>query len=155
MNTTSLGLIDRLKQAQPDASDRHRLQDIYLPLIRHWLACVPELGDKIDDLTQEVLFLADELQERSRRFGTILSRGLAPKAAAGPLLAGTGSDPEREQSFIRGLMDRLAEGQSCVYWTPETLAEEANYAFWATFGWTILGIGIASVLAFSAIASSR
>ena len=101
-----------------------------------------------------LFLLADELHERSKRLATILSRGLSPRAATGPLLfggcylAGTGSDPEHEQAFVRGLMDRLAEGQSCVYWTSGTLAEEANYAFWATLGWTVLGIAIAGVLAF-------
>jgi RNA polymerase sigma-70 factor, ECF subfamily len=54
MNTTSLGLLARLKHAQPDAAEWRRLQDIYLPLIRHWLAHVPGLRDEIDDLAQEV-----------------------------------------------------------------------------------------------------
>jgi RNA polymerase sigma-70 factor (ECF subfamily) len=68
MNTTSLGLLDRLRQAKPDAAEWRRLQDIYLPLIRHWLARVPGLGDEIDDLTQEVLVvLFRELPSFQRR----------------------------------------------------------------------------------------
>ncbi|HKI38611.1 MAG TPA: sigma-70 family RNA polymerase sigma factor [Gemmataceae bacterium] len=55
MNSTSLSLLDRLKGAGPDAADWQRLQDIYLPLIRHWLSGVPGLRDEADDLTQEVL----------------------------------------------------------------------------------------------------
>jgi RNA polymerase sigma-70 factor (ECF subfamily) len=55
MNTTSLGLLDRLKHAKPDSSDWQRLQDIYLPLIRCWLLGVPGLRDEADDLAQEVL----------------------------------------------------------------------------------------------------
>lgn len=95
-----------------------------------------------------LFLLVDELQERSKRLGTILARGLAQRAVPGPLLfggcylAGTGSDPEREQAFVRGLMDRLAESQSCVYWTQATQAEEASYAFWTTLGWTILALAI-------------
>ncbi len=55
MNTTSLSLLNRLKQAKPDAAEWRRLQDIYSPLIRHWLSRLPGLHDEIEDLTQEVL----------------------------------------------------------------------------------------------------
>ena len=55
MNTTSLGLLDRLRRANPDAADWRKLQDVYLPLIRHWLSRLPDLHDEIDDLTQEIL----------------------------------------------------------------------------------------------------
>ena len=55
MNTTSLGLLERLKHAKPDASEWRRLRDIYLPMIRHWLSRLPHLHDEVDDLTQEVL----------------------------------------------------------------------------------------------------
>jgi RNA polymerase sigma-70 factor (ECF subfamily) len=55
MNTTSLGLLDRLKRAHADAADWRRLQEVYLPLIRHWLAGVPGLCDEADGLSQEVL----------------------------------------------------------------------------------------------------
>src|SRR5438876_4712482 len=57
MNTTSLGMLDRLKHAKPDAPEWQRLQDIYLPLIRYWLASVPGLGDEADDLAQDVLLV--------------------------------------------------------------------------------------------------
>ena len=68
MNTTSLGLLDRLRRATPDAADWRRLQDVYLPLIRHWLSRLPGLHDEIDDLTQEVLVvLFRELPAFERR----------------------------------------------------------------------------------------
>ena len=68
MNTTSLGLLDRLRRAKPDAAEWRRLQDIYLPLIRHWLARVPGLGEEIEDLTQEVLVvICRELPSFERR----------------------------------------------------------------------------------------
>src|SRR5665213_302701 len=54
MNTTSLSLLDRLKEAGPDAAEWHRLKDVYLPLIRSWLARVPGLRDDADDLAQDV-----------------------------------------------------------------------------------------------------
>ncbi len=41
MNTTSLGLLERLRHAEPDASEWRRLRDIYLPMIRHWLSRLP------------------------------------------------------------------------------------------------------------------
>src|SRR5437763_13587496 len=38
MNTTSLGLLERLKHATPDALEWRKLRDIYAPMIRHWLS---------------------------------------------------------------------------------------------------------------------
>src|SRR5262249_51376032 len=55
VNTPSFSLLDRLKAAPPDAADWGRLQEMYLPLIEHWLRRVPGLGDEAADLAQEVL----------------------------------------------------------------------------------------------------
>jgi RNA polymerase sigma-70 factor (ECF subfamily) len=57
MNTTSLSLLDRLKEAGPDAVEWHRLKDVYLPLIRSWLARIPGLRDDADDLAQDVFIV--------------------------------------------------------------------------------------------------
>jgi RNA polymerase sigma-70 factor (ECF subfamily) len=68
MNTTSLGLLERLKNAKPDASDWRHLQELYLPLIHKWLSRVPGLRDESGDLAQEVLVvLFRELQSFERR----------------------------------------------------------------------------------------
>jgi RNA polymerase sigma-70 factor (ECF subfamily) len=68
VNLTSESLLDRLKHARPDAADWHRLQDIYLPMIRSWLARVPGAGDEADDLAQEVLVVViRELPRFERR----------------------------------------------------------------------------------------
>ncbi len=65
---TSLSLLDRLKVAGPKADDWHRLQGIYLPLIRRWLARVPGLGDEVADLSQDVLMVViRELPRFERR----------------------------------------------------------------------------------------
>jgi RNA polymerase sigma-70 factor, ECF subfamily len=65
---TSVSLLDRLKLARPDASDWDRLQGIYLPLIRRWLARVPGLGDEADDLAQDVfVVVVRELPQFERR----------------------------------------------------------------------------------------
>src|SRR5262249_50209725 len=45
-----------------------RLQEFYLPLVRHWLSGVPGLRDEADDLAQEVLLvLVRELPAFERR----------------------------------------------------------------------------------------
>jgi RNA polymerase sigma-70 factor, ECF subfamily len=54
MNTTSVSLLDRLKNAPPDDPDWQKLRDIYVPLIRVWLTRVTYLRDEADDLAQEV-----------------------------------------------------------------------------------------------------
>ena len=68
MNSTSLGLLERLKHAGPDASEWRRLRDIYSPMIRHWLSRLPNLHHEVDDLAQEVLVvLFRELPSFERR----------------------------------------------------------------------------------------
>jgi RNA polymerase sigma-70 factor (ECF subfamily) len=68
MNTTSLGLLERLKHATPDALEWRRLRDIYSPMICHWLSRLPNLDNEVDDLTQEVLVvLFRELPSFERR----------------------------------------------------------------------------------------
>jgi RNA polymerase sigma-70 factor (ECF subfamily) len=68
MNTTSLGLLERLKHAKPDALEWRRLRDIYFPMIRRWLSRLPHLHHEVDDLTQEVLVvLFRELPSFERR----------------------------------------------------------------------------------------
>lgn len=124
---------------------------------RHFQIEKADGKDRAEQVRQngQLFLLGEELQERGPRLGTILSRGLAQKAATGPLLFGgcylgaTGSDREREQAFIRGLLDRLDGGQSCVYWTQTTLEEEASYAFWTNVGWTLIAILIGGVVLFA------
>jgi RNA polymerase sigma-70 factor (ECF subfamily) len=68
MSPTSLSMLDRLRQAAPDAPDWRRLQEIYWPLIQSWLLRVPGLRADADDLTQEVLVvLVRELPAFERR----------------------------------------------------------------------------------------
>lgn len=68
MVPTSQSLLDRLRNAPPDAADWRRLHDIYLPLLRSWLSRVPGLGDEADDLAQDVLVvLVRELPAFERR----------------------------------------------------------------------------------------
>src|SRR6185436_3483071 len=68
MNVTSASLLDRLRLAQPDPRDWQRLQELYLPLLRYWLARVPGLRDEADDLVQEVfVVLVRELPSFARR----------------------------------------------------------------------------------------
>ena len=68
MNTTSLGLLERLKHATPDALEWRRLRDIYSPMICQWLSRLPHLHNEVDDLTQEVLVvLFRELPSFERR----------------------------------------------------------------------------------------
>jgi RNA polymerase sigma-70 factor (ECF subfamily) len=57
MKTTSVSLLRRLQAPGPHESDWQRFQDIYLPLIRHWLGRVPGLAEETADLSQEVLIV--------------------------------------------------------------------------------------------------
>jgi RNA polymerase sigma-70 factor (ECF subfamily) len=57
MNTTSLSLLDRLKRAGPDDAEWHRLEDVYLPLIRSWVSCLPGLREEAEDLAQDIFLV--------------------------------------------------------------------------------------------------
>jgi RNA polymerase sigma-70 factor (ECF subfamily) len=57
VSATPVSLLNRLRVAKPDAVEWRRLQEIYLPLIRTWLARVPGLHDEAADLSQEVLLV--------------------------------------------------------------------------------------------------
>jgi RNA polymerase sigma-70 factor (ECF subfamily) len=68
VDSTSLSLLVRLKDAGPEATDWQRLQGIYLPLIQRWLRRAPGLRDEADDLAQEVfLVVIRELPRFERR----------------------------------------------------------------------------------------
>jgi RNA polymerase sigma-70 factor (ECF subfamily) len=119
MNTTSLSLLDRLRRAGPDDADWLRMNDIYLPLIRHWLAGVPGLRDEADDLAQEVLVvLVRELPTFERRrqgsFRAWLRQVTVNRVRAyakGRLkqpLAGLGADGERLLSQLEDSNSEVA-----------------------------------------------
>ena len=67
MNPTSVSLLDRIKAARPDASDWKSMQDIYLPLIQHWLGRIPDLGEEAADLAQEVFVVVIRETPRFQR----------------------------------------------------------------------------------------
>jgi hypothetical protein len=86
----------------------------------------------------------DDLSDRQRRLATILRRALEMEDRSSPLLfggcylAGTGTDAAREQAFVAGVFKRLMESESSVYWTEQTLMEEALYLRWIGIGWLVL-----------------
>lgn len=51
---TSVSLLDRLRTSPNEAAWR-RLDDLYRPLIHHWLLRDPKLGEEAEDLVQEVM----------------------------------------------------------------------------------------------------
>ena len=55
MTSTSASLLDRLRKAPANSPDWSKLNDIYLPLIKSWLARISGTRDESDDLAQEVL----------------------------------------------------------------------------------------------------
>ena len=57
MATTSASLLDRLKIAPANSPDWLRLQDIYQPLIKSWLARISGTGNESDDMVQDVLIV--------------------------------------------------------------------------------------------------
>jgi RNA polymerase sigma-70 factor (ECF subfamily) len=67
VDTTSASLLERLRTAGPGAADWQRLHDLYLPLVRAWVAQAGVAADA-DDLAQEVLLVVvRELPEFRRQ----------------------------------------------------------------------------------------
>ncbi len=75
------------------------------------------------------------LQERQDRLFRAPARTFASESPdttlfGGCYLAATGRDASHEQAFVVGVFRRLLENQNYVSWTPEALAEDADYRRW-------------------------
>jgi type VI protein secretion system component VasK len=82
---------------------------------------------------------------RQKRLGQLMKRALtteqsAPWLFGGSYISGTGRDAGREQAFVAGVFRRLIDHQSAISWTPEALAEDADYHRWSTTGYTLMGL---------------
>lgn len=120
MNTTSLGLLERVKQASPASAEWRRFRDIYEPMIRRWLKRLPHRANDVDDLTQEVfVVLFRELHSfERRRDGSFrawlrqitVNRVFAFRKTRGKELLAMGG-PETE-----GLLAQLADPTSELAW---------------------------------------
>jgi hypothetical protein len=96
--------------------------------------------------------------ERGPRLAQMLARGFppiapaSPDAAAGyPLLAGcylaaTGRDP-RDQAFVPGIFQRVADGQNLVAWSPEARAEDTRMNRLTFLGYVGIVLLIAATVA--------
>lgn len=85
------------------------------------------------------------LQERQDRLFRVLARTFASESPdttlfGGCYLAATGRDAAHEQAFVVGVFRRLLENQNYVSWTPEALAEDADYRRWALLGWSSIAL---------------
>jgi hypothetical protein len=93
-----------------------------------------------------LFLLLQALHERQGLLGKLLEMGFSRYAPADRLLfggcylaaTGKGEDREEPQAFMVGVVERLIEGQSCVYWTDEVRQREAGLQSWVNTGWTIL-----------------
>jgi hypothetical protein len=89
--------------------------------------------------------LMGTMLDRYKRLGQIFKRAVTveqgvPWLFGGCYLAGTGRDAAQEQAFVAGVFRRLIENQSAVSWTPEAVAEDADYHRWATTGYLIMAL---------------
>jgi RNA polymerase sigma-70 factor (ECF subfamily) len=57
MTSTSASLLDRLRKAPANSPDWSKLNNIYLPLIKSWLARISGIRGECDDLAQDVLVI--------------------------------------------------------------------------------------------------
>ncbi len=88
--------------------------------------------------------LLASVRERLDHVGQVLARAALLGDGQRPLLGGcflaaTGADPSKDQAFVAGVFRLLLENQNAVAWTPEALAEEADYQRWTMYGY--LGVG--------------
>jgi hypothetical protein len=120
--------------------------------------------DKAPALTRgnaELFLLADALQERAKRLGIILARGLKSHAEpeegtalfGGCYVAATGTHREHEQAFVCSVLKDVLQknGRKYVYWTEQAVAEEAALQGRITLGWTVLGCLVAVELLLAAL----
>jgi RNA polymerase sigma-70 factor (ECF subfamily) len=67
MISTSLSLLQRVKQAGADGAAWQRLHDLYHPLIRKWVTRTPGMSEDVDDVAQEVLLVVHREVARFER----------------------------------------------------------------------------------------
>jgi hypothetical protein len=103
-----------------------------------------DAGSKLD-ANHELFLILDEWRERKDHLARFIVQGLA-RDVDGPLLFGgcyfaaTGSERDKDQAFIRGVLARLFEGQNFISWTDQALADDAR-ANSATFlGYAFLAV---------------
>ena len=64
----------------------------------------------------------------------------------GCYFAGTGDDPETEQAFASGVLDRLIKDQDSVTWTEDAIREDAAFLRTARTVKIVLGVVIAVLI---------
>jgi hypothetical protein len=125
-------------------------------LVREWVYHLFRAGQADADGTMKALTpnvklfrLLDLMHLRQNLLGYVLKYALLPGEQVpgeskepwfygGCYLAATGVDKDREQAFVRGVLDRLAESQAAVCWTEETVARDAASQSQAKIGYVVL-----------------
>ncbi len=102
---------------------------------------------------QKLFVFLSEWRQRSPHLGRFVSQALTaePWRFAGCYLAGTGVDKDREQGFVRGVIQRLFDHQSDVAWTDQALIDDARCNTWSILGYVLLigvALGILGLLAY-------
>ncbi len=100
------------------------------------------------DINHELMMMLDEMRERKDHLARFIVQGLArdidgPLLFGGCYLAATGSERDKDQAFVRGVLARLFENQNYVSWTEQALSADArsHSATWG--GYVGLGVLIA------------
>lgn len=97
------------------------------------------------ETNSQLFMLLDEMALRQENLARILEDGFSRHAPqdrlifGGCYLAATGSAEQPVyRAFVAGVLDRLREGESCVYWTDEVKQEEARIQRWINWVWVML-----------------
>lgn len=125
----------------------HMVRDLTYNLFR-----VESGGTGDFEQNKDLMLFLDEIRERGRHLSRFLSQSLARDSDDAPLfggcyIAGTGSDRDADQAFVRGVFGRLIENQSYVSWTDQALEEDERCHRMVTIGYSALVVVVVSVLA--------
>lgn len=105
--------------------------------------------------------LLESMFRRQQLLGLVVKNALLPGEEApgappepwfygGCYVAATGSNKDHEQAFVRGVLDRLNEGQEFVCWTEQTVLDEASDSAQTRAGYIALAGAWLAVIAFAA-----
>jgi hypothetical protein len=109
--------------------------------------------EEVFAINSSLFLLLKEMHERQDHLARILEAGFTRHAPVdwllfgGCYLAATGSDAQHNQAFMNGVLERLVEGEACVYWTEDVLRQEARLQGWINAGWGILVVGVLAAAA--------